>query len=232
MKMKQVAGIYLPENETHLVPFLEDSVKGRNKRGFYQLHTLSAFLNHIPSARRRTILDIGGHVGLWSMHLSKYFDKVEAFEPTPILQECFRANVLNHPEYFCDNVALHLLALGSTNGHVSISFETDNSGHTHVAPDDQSKLIEGAQYYKAEMKRLDDFGFENVDAIKIDVEGFELDVLLGAEATIRYQKPFICIEQKPHGFYDWDQFEASRTLVRWGAKPVQRIVDDYIFAWE
>ena len=41
---------------------------------------------------------------------------------------------------------------------------------------------------------LDSYSFKRVDLLKIDVEGFELDVLLGAENTIRQFKPRIIIE--------------------------------------
>jgi FkbM family methyltransferase len=232
MNLKQVAGIWLPENETHLVPFLENSMKTGAKRGFYQLHTLTALLNHVPTDRRTHVIDIGGHVGLWSMHLAKRFKRVTAYEPTPVLQECFERNVLNHPDYPIDNVMLVKAALGDHFGEVQISFEIDNSGHTHVAPTDETKLIEGAQYYTAVLATLDSINPSVVDAIKIDVEGYEPAVLRGAEQTIKRCKPVICIEQKPHDFFGWEQYDAVRMLIEWGAKPVERVVDDFILTWE
>ena len=47
---------------------------------------------------------------------------------------------------------------------------------------------------KIRSEKLDHYSFERVDLLKIDVEGFELDVLLGAENTIRQFKPRIIIE--------------------------------------
>ena len=44
---------------------------------------------------------------------------------------------------------------------------------------------------KIRSEKLDHYSFERVDLLKIDVEGFELDVLLGAENTIRQFKPRI-----------------------------------------
>ena len=46
------------------------------------------------------------------------------------------------------------------------------------------------------MKRLDSFGFKRVDFIKIDVEGYELEVLKGGEYTITSCKPIIFIRNK------------------------------------
>jgi N-acetylglucosamine-6-phosphate deacetylase len=45
-----------------------------------------------------------------------------------------------------------------------------------------------------EVKTLDSFNFENVSLIKIDVEGFELQVLLGGTKTIADSKPIIYLE--------------------------------------
>jgi FkbM family methyltransferase len=232
MSIVEIAGIWLPERETHLTSYLESTAKKTESRGSYQLATLGTFLRHVPSEKRRTVLDIGGHVGLWSMHLAKYFQKVEAFEPTPVLQECFVRNVLSHPTQARSNVSLHRVALSDQEGAVSISFELDNSGHTHVAPTDPSKHTEGATYVEAQMILLDSLNLSDVDAIKIDVEGFELAVIRGGEDTIRRNKPTICIEQKNHNFYGWDQYDALRLLMTWGAKPVERVVDDYILVWE
>jgi FkbM family methyltransferase len=47
---------------------------------------------------------------------------------------------------------------------------------------------------KIKTKRLDDYSFDRVDLLKIDVEGFEYEVLKGAENTINKFKPRIIIE--------------------------------------
>jgi FkbM family methyltransferase len=236
--VKQVAGIWLPDGEAHLTPYLEKSgAKSESGMGSYQLQTLASFLDFVPGDRRGLVLDIGAHVGLWSMHLSRRFDRVEAFEPTPVMQECFVLNVLTHPERPCHNVNLNKVALSDKEGAVEISFELDNSGHTHVAPT-VGEWIEGAERVAAKATTLDTF-FSNefgirprVDAIKIDVEGYEPAVIRGGEAIIRADKPIICIEQKPHGFYGWEQYEAIKILMGWGAKPVGRVVDDFFLVWE
>ena len=44
-------------------------------------------------------------------------------------------------------------------------------------------------------KTLDSFNFQNVDFIKIDVQGFELEVLKGAFETLKANSPIICIEE-------------------------------------
>lgn len=44
------------------------------------------------------------------------------------------------------------------------------------------------------VQMLDDFAFGNVDFIKIDVEGFELEVLKGAESLLQKSSPILYIE--------------------------------------
>ncbi len=233
MSITQIAGIWLPEKEKHLTGYLKQTAQKTGGRGSYQLATLGTFLKHVPFDRRRTVLDIGGHVGLWSMHLSKYFRRVHAFEPTPVLQDCFERNVLTHPTEARDNVSLYKIALSDRDGdEVEISFELENSGHTHLAPTNPSKRIDGAEHIKVKTTILDAYDLGDVDAIKIDVEGFEYAVIKGGEETIRRCKPVICIEQKPHDFYEWGQYDAIKLLMSWGAKPVERVIDDFILTWE
>ena len=47
---------------------------------------------------------------------------------------------------------------------------------------------------KIRSEKLDSYSFKRADLLKIDVEGFEMDVILGAENTIRQFKPRIIIE--------------------------------------
>ena len=47
---------------------------------------------------------------------------------------------------------------------------------------------------RAELRPLDSFGFRNVSLLKIDVEGFEDEVLAGAERLIRESRPVILLE--------------------------------------
>ena len=45
-------------------------------------------------------------------------------------------------------------------------------------------------------KTLDSFGFRDVDFIKCDAEGYEENIMRGAEQTIRQWRPVIIVEQK------------------------------------
>jgi hypothetical protein len=103
--------------------------------------------------------------------------------------------------------------------------ELENTGATHVS----SKTND---LNKVELKKLDNYEFSDVDFIKIDVEGYENQVVLGAKETLLRNKPIIIVEQK--GFsdrYNETQLEAIDTLKSYGAKVIDQVVKDYILSW-
>ena len=80
---------------------------------------------------------------------------------------------------------------------------------------------------------LDSFDFENVDYLKVDVEGFELQFLKGAAETIKRTKPVINIEIKNN----CESFGISRQDIAdyickdLGMTCVGKTVQDYIFKY-
>ena len=168
-------------------------------------------------ASRRTALDVGGHVGFWSYYLAAGFAKVHAFEPNELFAQCFERNVRGK------NVSLHRVALGEAERMVALEVDPANTGATHVRPG-----AEGA----IPMRRLDRFAFDDVDFIKIDVEGFELQVLEGARETLARCRPVVIVEQKEFaGRYGTDQYAAAELLQSAGAVVLAQVVKDLVFGW-
>ncbi len=91
--------------------------------------------------------------------------------------------------------------LGDKPGQFEILIKKDNAGHNHIENIDVP-LANGRKRRRTvqpekeivEVKTLDSYNFEDVDIIKIDVEGHEHSVLLGAKDTILKNKPLIQIE--------------------------------------
>jgi FkbM family methyltransferase len=218
--VKQVAGIFIPDSDQHFVKMLANSPRVDGK-GTYQLQKYQAAMTFVPADRRRMALDVGGHVGLWSRVMAKHFGQVLAFEPLPPHIECFRANVTAH------NVDLLETAVGREVAQITIHMPFDNTGHAHVRGDGG---------YSVPVIPLDAVGhnlLDETDFIKVDVEGFELDVVLGAERVIRTCKPVMIVEQKPgnaevQGKGQWD---AVNLLKSWGMVEKQVMAGDHIMAW-
>lgn len=231
---KLVGGVWMPATETHMI----EVMTGKDRREVngmltYQYHKLDAAIRLLPSDLRRTAIDIGGHVGLWSMWLVKMFQRVEAFEPVPLHADLFERNVT------ASNCILHRMALGASYGRVDMQVPDETTGNAHVAIKGRhpgTRLIEHPELQRVcqaiEMRQLDSFGFAKVDFIKIDVEGFEKAVVLGAEQTIRNCKPLIVCEQKGNDSAYGDEAGAAVQLLQdWGMKPMKVMSGDYIMGW-
>lgn len=176
--MFQHQGVWLPDGEQHFVEWMTKSGEIVDGRGTYQIRKLRAALDRC--AQFRTAVDVGGHVGLWSMQLVKRFDRVVAFEPVAAFRECFKKNV-------CGDVTLCPYAVGAGFGQVSLKIDPTDTGGTH---------IDGAG--DIELRPLDSFDLEEVDFLKIDCEGYERAVIEGGRETIRRCRPTIIVEQKQH----------------------------------
>jgi FkbM family methyltransferase len=217
MNKKYIYGWWLPKEDQHFEGYFSQSVQVGDKR-LYQPQHIDRCFYHIKN-RKHTAIDVGGHCGFWSFYLGGNFKKVYAFEPVEIFRECFKKNIPH------GNVELLPVALGNENGFVSMNVELENTGATHVSSNTND-------LDKVELKKLDDYELTDVDFIKIDVEGYENQVVLGAKETLLRNKPIIIVEQK--GFSDRfneTQFEAIDTLKSYGAKVIDQVVKDYILSW-
>ena len=151
--MKDYRGIWLPDGEIHLVEFMDRTNVIVDGKPSYQYHKLKAALSHVDNFD--AAIDVGAHVGLWSMHLAKKFRTVYAFEPEH--GDCFQMN--------CPGVALYRYALGAESKRVSMLATEGSSGNTIVQEGDT-----------VEMRTLDSFGLD-CDFLKIDCDGYDLEVL-------------------------------------------------------
>lgn len=216
--MKLCGGVWLPDHEIHMVEWMSANNTVIDGKLTYQWSKQDAAMRQVRNWR--TAVDIGAHVGTWSMHLVNRFQRVVAFEPIAEHRECFCRNVP------ADKAALvlHPCALGDRDGSVSFEIPEGSCGGTHVSGEGDIPL-----------RTLDTFALKEVDFIKIDVEGYELFAVRGGEQTIRENKPVIIVEQKPKGLaerYGQTRTAAVELLESWGAKVNSIMSGDYIMVWE
>jgi FkbM family methyltransferase len=152
-------------------------------------------LERIVSQRRRCI-DIGANVGLYTYRFSQLFDQVESFEPNPYCARKVTAAQL-------PNVTVHAIALSNKSGSANLSMP-DTGSPEDTALASLSNQFKDSKSVPVTLRTLDDFGFIDVDLIKIDVEGHELELLEGARQTILRNSPtlLIEIEQRHHATKD------------------------------
>ena len=173
--MKLVKGWYLPDTDTHFEHYIKD--------GGYQTVHRDTILKYVKENRPnlKNCIDVGSHVGFWSKDFTKLFTHTFAFDPIPQVRECYIKNITN------SNYTLYPYGLGKENKKISVLYSPKETGNTHAS--DKGNL-------DVEIKTLDSFNLENIDYIKIDAEGYEIEALSGARNLVERCKPFIHIEAK------------------------------------
>lgn len=216
--MRQNRGIWLPDGDKH---FALAMMKDKPRRylgaevGVYQHDKLRAAIE--ATQDRNVAVDVGAHVGFWSMWLCLSFTRVIAFEPCREHVECFKRNVLT------DNIELHPFAVGNRADYVSLERDRVNSGRTAIGP--------GKEWGTVRMVTLDSMQLPRVNLLKIDVEGYEAAVLEGGRAMIQEYRPTIALESNGqhtrHGLA-----EPVKLLQSWGARVLRSFRHDHLMGWQ
>jgi len=168
--IKEQRGIYIPEKDTATFWGKNFEVREYNKL----------------SLSGKLAIDIGAHVGIWTRRLAKDFENVIAFEPLRKHVECHEKNCEG-----LDNIILHEVALSNKNGTDTIRTTNFNSGMSTLL---EKRKTKNSFTHTIETRTLDSYDLPEMDFIKIDVEGWEEQVLEGARNTILKYKPMMYIE--------------------------------------
>jgi FkbM family methyltransferase len=136
-------------------------------------------------------LDVGANLGLYSYHMLPHSSAVVAFEPLPEMQQRLK-------KHFGSRLSLFPVALSDHKGGCQIRLPKGSTSWATIEPKNTLSLSERATIvgYNVPVCRLDDYKFQNVGVIKIDVEGHEEAVLHGGLQTITHERPALIIEIK------------------------------------
>lgn len=208
--MKLVDGFWLPDSDTHF----EYYASGPDGLAGYQGAQRTKAYDYCKNFR--VAIDVGAHVGIFSRAFAERFEKVHAFEPWGGNWHCLGMNVP-------DNVHIHRMALGADCDYKRISLnEPHNTGAAFVG-----KKGTHVEIYPLDIKQWDD-----IDLIKIDVQGMEHEVLKGAAGTIERCKPVLLIEEAPFKGSTVHIEEVTKMLLKWGYTRQEKIGADRIWSWE
>ncbi len=137
---------------------------------------------------RRVSLDIGANRGVYAYALLPVSEAVHAFEPNPKMFAMLKS-------WAARRVTLHQIALGDTTGEADLLVPRSARGYSNQrATLRRDNLNENYARFRVRTARLDDLGIANVGFMKIDVEGFEMQVLAGAAQTLARDRPKMLIE--------------------------------------
>ena len=215
--MYQAHGWWFPDQDTHFAEMLGKNIQ----KGGGPVYQEPVRQKSFEFSRRGVALDIGANVGLWTKDMCNTFREVIAFEPVAEFRDCLMRNVV------ADNLTIKSCALGAEDTMINMIVTPENTGHSHV---DSLSHGQGA----IPMFKLDSLNLTQFDYMKLDCEGYEYNIIVGAEQTIKKYKPVIVVEQKLHkdtGRTEQNQYQAAELLKSWGARQLARVNQDVILGW-
>ena len=145
----------------------------------------------------KCILDIGGHVGSHSVAYAKINDttKIYTFEPQKRLYKLLKNNIFRNN---IKNIETFNVCLGNKICKTNMATEIVDLKESWTINTNEltnlGGLSLGSDGEEVDMITIDSMNLDGCDFIKIDVEGFEMIVLLGGEETIKKFKPVIFFE--------------------------------------
>jgi len=142
------------------------------------------------------VLDVGANIGMTALALSRICPggQVTAIEPLARNFEYLRRNVSESGQH---NVKIFNFALGSSQGSVLMQGHPSNFASSFVA-DNYTIPTDDHFSERVSVKRLDDIfselSLDRLDFMKVDVEGFELEVFAGAREILNLYQPIVFLE--------------------------------------
>jgi len=169
MKIEKVNGFWVPSNDIHIEQWKAGAPFTQNK-------CLNKFIKYCESQNKKmkTVIDIGAWCGTWAKAMEPFARKVIAFEPDKVHFACLQRNCTIN----CDP---RMEAVGEEVGEISLTVDNFTQA---------KRVLENGTI---RMINLDYMNYQDVDMIKIDVEGYEMQVLKGATNTLKNTK-YLMIE--------------------------------------
>jgi FkbM family methyltransferase len=175
--------------------------------GEYDYFIINRLLNILKPGS--TILDVGANIGFYTIALGNNSKKasqnytIHAFEPIKANFDRLAYNIeLN--ELHQQNIYIHNTAMGNQEGKITLQVGIPSElSTTNNAMWIKGELEKGRGLScSAEITKLDLFAQKNqleaCDLIKVDIEGAELEFLLGGQDFINRYRPIILSEFNPY----------------------------------
>lgn len=162
------------------------------------------------------VIHAGGNMGIYALEFAKEAKNVYVFEPT---DENFSALSLNCAR--TTNIFLYKAALGNSNTPIDMVNETEDKqcGAWRVKGSGNIPTL-----------KIDDLGLDDVSIIHLDIEGFELYAIQGAEKTIRKCQPLLSFEVLSHNTkYNYSAGELMNYVTSLGYQSSMRIGNEIMF---
>ena len=161
--------------------------------GCHECDVLAFIRDFLALIDKPMCIDIGANIGHHALFMARHANRVLAFEPyAPVRQSLQEKLELNR----ISNVDVYSVALGEVNE--SKQFFAPPEGNLGMGSFVEEFSEVNRSDEKLEVRRADEFftelGIERADFIKLDVEGFEREVLSGARETVARLRPVVLFE--------------------------------------
>jgi len=170
-------GWYVPDDDQKISRVLEDDISKENPS--YEGRYRETILKNIPN--KRTFVDVGANIGIWSYPMIGKFKKIIGYEPSKQNIECLQANVE-------EKIEIRTKAVANFIGEADFHQAGKNCGDGKLCRPGIPSM------YSVPVVTLDSESLIDVDLIKIDVQGWELEVLQGAIELMKSQHPWVIFE--------------------------------------
>jgi FkbM family methyltransferase len=183
------------------------------RTGSENLESVFIFGKYLANKLCPVVVDVGANIGTFTVQLS-YITQVlngtvHAFEPQRQVFQMLNGNIAMNS---IDNVYTNQAAVGEFAGTITVPkinyYQPGSFGSVGLSGDynDVGQDLDFSNGENVPKVALDTYfkHYDNVDAIKIDVEGMEMEVIAGAVDIIKKHRPLLYIEynKQPNGGND------------------------------
>jgi FkbM family methyltransferase len=168
----------------------------------YERQTKAALRKLVSPAS--LVLDIGANIGAHTLHLAQLVGsagRVLAFEPTDFAFRKLRRNLDLNPSLASRVEAIHCFLTANDEAQVPnaiySSWPLAKEAGLHAKHLGREMRTESARARSLD-SLLSDRADRKVQLVKLDVDGFECDVLRGATAMLRDTRPIFVMELSPY----------------------------------
>lgn len=161
-------------------------------------------LESVPEEKRKTVVQCGGHAGIFPFLLSNMFETVYTFEPDPVNFHCLTNNCQR------DNVIKFQAALSNKVGTARFEKTMGNSGQHRLEGKDAWPALKSINTFDVVTLTVDSLNIEHLDMLIIDAEGYSSDILEGAKETLKRSDTFVLFEKH----WDPKRIEDEKNLMK------------------
>lgn len=178
-------------------------------------------LNEVKKAvgDRGVFIDVGANIGYYSLFAAKFGAKqIISFEPNPTLSNRFKKNIeLNQ---FQEIITVFECALGDKKGNAKLNLNEMDLGSSSLLKNDISTNFINVEVYSL-LEILETNGINEIDALKIDVEGFEDKVMktFFEKSNTKLYPKIVIVEDSAQNLWKWDMIS---WMYQHGYKSVKR----------